>query len=478
MTHRFPLTALLAAAIFILLTAGCQNDTTVDPGGDAEISAAVESAARAGYQTIAHLGTQQQFFAMVSGTSLEVEEIPESIQTLADVNREIDTMRKLRTMAVSAKGGNTIQSDSLLWFQEWTNPIAGTAGRRAAIWDPVTGEGRLYQVIHQFPALVRLQYDSTEFRIYFGPSLTDTSDDRLRGIDKLSRFADDFFIDEVIDRVDVTDYDAGNDVSGATGTNRVIYRAAGPLVERLRSFEFNPDGSGTIGERLDYDDNTWRESSVTFFDDYRGEFSERWRTGTTVSGSFDLLQDNNRAALTRLVTFANHPWLSTAEHLATYELDPVDSSSSGVLTQRLTFRNGNLDTARVAVDRFREQDVWKERFRITTSKDGQSDILVSYFDGFHEYEGTHVDRDGRYARFNGVEYDDGSGELWLSVWASESAWQNGDDPLLTLHLIYNGDGGGSGEITEAGTTYRVTFDAGGRITVADPGGATAEVAGD
>jgi hypothetical protein len=165
------------------------------------------------------------------------------------------------------------------------------------------------------------------------------------------------------------------------------------------------------------------------------------------------------------------------EQSAEYTLDPQDSSSISVLRQKIFFRNGGLDTTRLDVERFLDGGNWKEHFIEQTSRRGQNDFTVIYYDEYKEFEGEHTTPQGFYILFNGIEYVSGNGELWLEVYASEQAYLNGEPPLLTLYIVYNGDGSGSGEIAEDGKSYNVTYKVNGEIEVRDRDGNLATLSG-
>lgn len=472
--------------ILLLLLAGlwisaCNKDSTGPqpnpPSNELQLSKEAQGASKAGWQTLNFMKTNEQFSTMVAGQDGFFTDEQGMVNSMAEVRGLVKKGRRVYSLAAQDGSFNRLSGDSLIWFQEWSDPISGTAGRRAFYYNDSTGIGRIYETIFQFPPQVELRYDSTEIIIDFGESLQDSSDDRFLNLSKLSLFNSSFVVQQVEASAQATDWDAQNNVTGALISNTVLYGTQIELLRLQQNGEFNPDQSGSINERLDYRDNTFRQSEVNFYPDFTGDFSEVWRNGITVTGTFDLLEDDNHARITRIITFPENPFVTRVEHTADYTLNPVDSSSVGILTEKVFFRNGGLDTARVEVERSHVSGNAVDHFIIQTSNRGQSDFTVTYFDTYNQIEGNHTTVDGFFVVFNAVEYQNGSGELWMSVYASRQAYENGEDPLLTLHIRFNGDGSGSGEITEDGKTYQVKYAAGGEIEVVDTTGKKASLSG-
>ncbi len=472
--------------VFFLMVLGlmfnsCEESTT-DPGsGTPELQLSEESktASQVSWQLMQVNNTHGQLFDMVSGNASPAGDNLGMINRISQVRKQEQKLKLIYDDVHSSSGFGKVTSDSLIWFKEWTDPIFGTAGRRALYYNDSTQIARFYETIYQFPPRVKLEYDSTEIRAFVGPSLSDSTDDQLKTISKLSLFEQGFFVERMESNVEATDYDEFNNVTGAIANNTVWYGSQTRLRKLIQDAEMNPDQSGFINERLEYRDDTFLERNITFFSNYEGEFSETWRTGTTVDGTFDRLEDDNHAAVTRNVNYANNPFVSQLEQSADYTLDPSDSSSISILTQKVHFQSGRLDTSQVEVNRFLDQGHWVEEFAIQTSNHGQSNFTVTYFDTYKEFEGEHTSPapEAYYARFNGVEYVDGSGELWLRVYESEQAYLNGEPPILTAHIRFNGDGTGDGEITESNQNYQISYSENGEIEVSDDEGNSTTLSG-
>lgn len=456
---------MLAVSSWMLLS-GCDDES--DSGN---LSLSKESAAvgQVGWQMMNHLSTNDQFSEMVEGNELFEDADPELMNSAADVRKEFSKMKPHIKNIQSAGLLSKSTNDSLIWYLEWNDPVSGVAGRQAFYYNQESGFGRFYQTIHQFPQSVQLAYDSTDLQAFLGPSLEDTTDDRLLEIYKLTLFDAGYFVESVEGTVTATAWDVDNEVTAGSASNLVMYGDQTDLDQLQQNVTFNADESFSVSEQLDYRDGTTFSRAVTYAD-FAGTLAETWRDGSTVTGTFDLLEDDNHAAVSRTITLANHPIVSIVEQAADYTLDPVDSSSVAIVTEKVTFNSGEVDSASIMVDRFMEGGLWKEAYVIETSNKGSAAITVTFFDTFKQFEGNHTNVEGFFTVFNGIEYEDGSGELWLSVYASEEAFLAGDLPLLTAHFVFNGYGGGEGSITEGNTSYNVTFSETGEILVSDDNG--------
>lgn len=471
MKHRYLLISIVLTGLALLFT-GCQDnpaDSNLDPD-TAVLSTPARQASQVAWQTISNVRTQEQFSAMIGGSDDFLNEDGELPATIAEVQQNTQLWRQLQNKAAKATPSAKSTGDSLIWFFEWSDSTNGTSGRQAVYYTQSTGIACAYEVIDGFPPQIKLEYDSTALQVFVGPSFDDESDDRLLNVDQLSLFESGYPVESVEVSVEATAWDVNNEVTAANASNTVVYGGQSELQKLIQTATMNEDQSGSYSERYEYRDNTTLLKSITFFSDSRGEFSETWRDGSIVNGTFDVLEDDNKASLTRSIQFANHPLVDRISHSADYSLDPSDSSSSALLVEKVYFKSGELDTARVQADRYLENGFWVEEVDIRTSDDGRTNFLVRHLDTHKEIEGDFEDAEGYYGRFNAIEYPAGNGELWLTIYASEQAYLNNEPPLVSLHIIYNGDGSGNGEITENGESYQLNFTADGEMIATNSDG--------
>jgi hypothetical protein len=446
--------------------------TTTDPGpGDLQLSPAANEGLTSSWQTIHSLNSASEVSEIISG-DLELEESDlGGIYSTSQMQSEFSKMKMSLKAALNDKKTEGIQSDdSLIWFIDWTDPISGVSVRKALYYDKLTGIARYYEAIYQFPPQLRLAYDSTEIKADLNFTLEDSLDDKFLGLYKFTDFKDGFFVEKIEANAEATEWDADNQVSGASLNNHVWYGEHIKIKELVQELQIHPDETGRIFEQLDYRDGTFLQKTVNFYANYTGDYSEIWRNGTQVSGTFDRLEDDNHASLTRVVDFPAGFFLNKIEQAADYTLNLEDSSSHVILNEKIFFTNGLLDTSQLIIDEFFENDLKKTHLVGLKSDGSQADLLVTHFSDYQEIEGNYTGPDGYYSLIEAILYSDGSGELWLKVYESEEAYLNGESPVATIYIHFNPDGSGGGEVTEGNVKYSVQVDQNGEMVVTDDAG--------
>jgi hypothetical protein len=292
----------------------------------------------------------------------------------------------------------------------------------------------------------------------------------------LTSFRPGFFVEEKEGKAIVTDYGPNNEVTGATLHNEVLYGMQTNLEKLTQDFEINPDESGSIAQRLDYRDNTFAQVTVNLYDDYTGDFSEIWRNGTTVNGTFDRVEDDNHGAFDKTINFASGV-LQKLEQAADITIDPTDSTQTIMLSENRYFTNGNVDSCRLNIDEFYEDNLLKTSLELWKNDGSSAELLVTQYPEFDEVEGYFITSEGYYILLTATFYSDGSGDMTLKVYESELAYLNGDPPLLIIIIHFNPDGSGTGRLTENGEEYQIRISPNGTITVVDDQGRTQNVAG-
>ncbi len=476
--NQIRITGMLFLFMVAVLFQSCDKNST-DPGSqDLQLSESVTQGLVSSWQTIHSISSVEDVKELLSGDAELEEGEFGGITSVNQIRTEFNKLKNTLETAVLKNPGEFISNgDSLLWFIDWTDPISGVSVRKALYYNTDTGVARYYEAIYQFPNQLRLAYDSTEVRADLNFTLNDASDDKLLSVYKKSLFKEGFFVEKIEATAEATDYDPNNQVTGAIATNHVWYGDQSRLDQLTQQLEINPDQSGQISERLDYRDGTFLQKTINFYDDYTGDFSETWRDGTMVSGTFDRLEDDNHAQVTRTVDFPNGYRLDQIQQLADVTLNLVDSSSHVLLNEKHLFASGRLDTSQLVVDEYYENGVKKTNLLGNSSDGSEADLLITHFPEYQDVEGNFSGPNGYYSLIHATLYTDGSGELWLTVYASEAAYQNGEAPLASIYIHFNPDGSGNGEITENEIKYNVQVQPSGEMLVQDDRGHSKTVSG-
>ena len=450
---------------------GCEKDSTSPPQNDLQLSPASSEGLVSSWQTIHSLNSLGDLQGILSGDSeVNIGEIG-GLQSIDQIQQQFSKMQVGIAAVLAAPVADGIQvEDSLIWFIDWTDPISGISVRKALYYNSTTGIARYYEAIYHFPAQLRLLYDSTEVKVNLNFTLNDSTDDQFLSLYKLSLFEEDFFVQKIEASATATDYDQYNQVTGAVAANHVWYGEQTDLDELVQNLEINPDQSGHIDERLDYRDETFLSKVINFYADYTGDFSETWRDGTQVSGTFDRLEDDNHASVTRIIDFPAIYLLDKLEQAADVTLNPADSSSHWMLNEKIYFAGGNVDTSELVVDEYFEAGLKKTRLQGARSNGSQADLLVIHYPEYQDINGWTIGVEGYYSLVHAILYSDGSGELWLTVYLNQQAYLNGEEPIASIYIHFNPDGSGAGRITEADKTYDVKVNQNGEMEVQDAAG--------
>jgi hypothetical protein len=462
----------------VLFFAGCEKSTTDPSINQLQLSLASEEGLTSSWQTIHNVNSIGEVHSILEG-DVEIDQSEfGGIYGTQQLQSEFTKFQNgLTTALMSASPDGITFEDSLLWFIDWTDPISGVSVRKALYYSTTTGHARYYEAIYQFPAQLRLAYDSTEVRADLNFTLEDDTDDRFLALYKFTQFKEGFFVQKIEAEAQATDWDTNNEVTGAMASNHVWYREPSRLEELLQQIEINPDESGSINERLDYRDGTFLEKTVNFYSDYTGDFSETWRNGTQINGTFDRLEDDNHASMSRLIDFPNGFFVDNIDQFVDFKLNPVDSTGHILLNEKILFAVGLLDTSQLEIEEYFEGNLKKTHLVAAKSNGSQADLLVTHYPGYDDVDGNYTGPLGYFSLIHAILYKDGSGELWLTVYENEQAYLNGEPPIATIYIRFNPDGSGDGDIAEGENSYSVQVESNGEMLVQDNNGRTKTVSG-
>lgn len=468
--------------IFLLLVlyliTGCEKNTT-DPNNEIlQLSQATTEGLTSSWQTIHSLNSVNEVGGMVSGEFPSEDVELGGIYSTSQMQMEYNKMKEGLNEVTAYHSTEGIQSDdSLIWFIDWTNPISGISVRKALYYYKDSGRARYYEAKYQFPLQLRLAYDSTEIKADLNFTLYDSMDDKFLSLSKFTNFKEGFLVQKIEAGAQATHWDGKNQVTGAVLNNHVWYGSQSKLDQLTQTLKFNPDESGSIQKRLDYRDGTFLQKTVNFYSDFTGDYSETWRDGTQVSGTFDRIEDDNHASITRLVDFPAGRFLDKIEQMADVTQNPEDSSTEILLNEKVYFTSGRLDTSQLEINEYFEGDIKKTHLIASKSDGSHADLLVTHCEEYEEIQGNYTGPAGYYSVIEAILYSDGSGELWLKVYENEEAYNNGQSPIADIYIRFNTDGSGEGEIAEGNLAYSVRVDQNGEMLVTDNEGRKQSVSG-
>ena len=118
------------AAAFLLN--GCVENPGDPQGNTLEVSPQAQLSMQVGWQAVNQMATTEEFEGMVNGQEI-YSDAPQSLNTMPEIKHEIERMKNIRGQAYAEMTANKTTGDSIIWSQEWNDPISGTAGRRIAV---------------------------------------------------------------------------------------------------------------------------------------------------------------------------------------------------------------------------------------------------------------------------------------------------------------------------------------------------------
>jgi len=231
---------------------------------------------------------------------------------------------------------------------------------------------------------------------------------------------------------------------------------------------WNTNGTGTIRHDFNFSDGSDSYAEYTFNADHTGSFEKKRKDGTTVSGTFNQLLDDGYGSYFALVDFPSGYYVDKIEKAATLWLQGADSVAAASYSKKIFFASGKIDSSRSTITT--EETEEGSVTTITSSRPNGAHgtiRLTDNADGSSVMTGFWITWDGYYISVSAEYYVDGSSHMHYEVYASEEAYNNGDDPLVVADYNFNGELGGDGTLTKDGKTYQITFDGSGQGTISD-----------
>ncbi|MGD9899927.1 MAG: hypothetical protein AB7T22_12450 [Calditrichaceae bacterium] len=463
----------MKAKLIIFLSAGilmfgCENDST-STQATLEIDAVVEQSASVGWE-VNRMASSSNEISLLTGendytgdAAIGKINSAEKMKTQA-VNMRIEAVEYLpKQMSLSKTTG-----DSLYYFEESVNQSTGFGVRKALYYNSETGIARFYETIFQFPTWMNMEYDSSEIKISTNYTLEDESDDYIVSLYKLQNFRDSFFINYIESALTVTGYDE-NDVTGFTASMDAYYNEGMNLSHLRQAVVINIDQSGTLREDFDFRDGKTAYNSVTFYANHTGEFSKMLRNGTSISGTFDSVEDDLSGSYTEMIDFPEGSYIDQIYRSAGIEITLPDSILNILLEEAIYFESGNIDSSSAEITVQNISGVKTTVMNIVKSNSAHGTITVEERDSENTISGNWTTRDNYYIVFEAESYFDGSSHLYYEVYLSETAYDNGDPALITGDYTFAPDQTGQGTLFYKGKSYLITFSDSAQAEVSSDG---------
>jgi hypothetical protein len=387
--------------IFYVVLSSCERQITQPEFEEIQLSQATSQGLVNGWQTVHTISTAGNLSSVVKKELPLEKHEQDGLYTTEQLNLGIEKIERSYVPVLKRQNHSFSRSiDSLLWFIDWSDPISGVSVRKALYYDSHTGKARYYEAIYQFPNHLQLKYDSTEIRANLNFTLVDSTDDKVLSFYKHSQYREGFDIEKSTTSAVVTDYDFQNRVSGAILENTVWYSMNNDIEKLFQKLELNPDESGSVNEKITYRDGSLKQKQINFYPNYTGDFSEVWRDGTKVRGTFNRIEDDNHASFSRIVDYpkGNDPISLTQS--ADVTLNQADSSSIVELKEKIQFVEGKIDTTRIIIEEFYQDSQKHNHFIVSKSDGSKADLNVVHYENYQEVSGDFIGKDGYFSLIN------------------------------------------------------------------------------
>ncbi|MBN2423779.1 MAG: hypothetical protein JXR46_13275 [Calditrichaceae bacterium] len=443
---------LLGFIIFI----SCQSNT--EPEKELQVDEQVTEQAALGFEIIELSGSVGEAESMTSGltaldlgTTVALPGMPNMLDQLALLKR--DAFGLMKNIHIS---GNSlrINSDSLIFYDEIN--LVNFVRRTAIYYNPETGIARLYEV-KEGSMFFHLNYDSSEIRIDANKTLYSNEDDKVKSLYQLRLFDDVSFINKIEGEISVTDYE-GTRITGFIAEEHTYYNGLGKLTHKSGSIEVNPDESGTIQEVFDFSDGTSSTSMITFYNNYTGIFSRTYRNGILVSGSFNRIEDDLYGNYSETIDFPDKHYVDKIMKYAEVTISLPDTVLDGLFRHVIQFSSGEPDSAQVDFLISHADGVKTTIMEITRHNSAHGTLTLVEDNEGKTLEGEWTTWNGYYVLISGTYLYEGSATLHYEVYASRTAYENGDDPIFVADYTFYPDGTGDGQITHQGGNFNIEFD--------------------
>ncbi|MBN2008214.1 hypothetical protein JW960_02585 [candidate division KSB1 bacterium] len=451
---------LLMSTLFIMFIFGCEL-APVKPEQPLELDATVAALAPFGWnanQIITNTANIEEMTNIASDLKKDGSATQPGVGALAKQATSI--MQEAYRPELMRQGLQKSNGDSLLVFED--NKITGV--RKALYYNAETGMARYYEVKYKFADWRNIVYDSTTLRANLNFTPDNPFDDVLTYWHETQRFKDSFFIQSIIQSLIVTDFD-GKDVTGAKVKKVTNYQPDRFLTTMKQNIQIHPDQSGTLHEELSYNDATRSYKTVTFYADNTGEFEELKRDGTVVSGRFNGVDDDGIGYFEETTDFPVGRYVDRVDKAAHLLVNNSDQSTSIRYAETVLLSSGVSNTDSVRIKSSEEAGTKYTTLECYKHNGEHGALSVTESETGSSLTGNWTTKDGYYIALNAEYYVDKSGHIHYEVFASETAFNNGDDPLILADYYFSPDSSGNGTIAHEGVNYDISFNDSGKADI-------------
>ncbi len=442
--------------LFLLLTFGLILSSCEQNPGSADeplqVDAVVEEQMAFGWEVNRFVASGQEISGLTQNSQF-VED--QEIEELAGIeHQKQEAMRLMKTSKEYLPQVDLLAkplADSLYIFIDDT--IWGV--RKRLYYNSESGLATYSEVKYKFAVWRNIVYDSINVVVDVNYTLSNPFDDMLKTMSRQQLFKSKFFVQEIKSSLLVTDF-TESEITGAEATNEAWYHVDRFLQYLKQYVDLNPDQSGTLREDFEFRDASTAYRTVTFYPDYSGEFAKKLRNGTTVSGSFNSVEDDQQGYYNETTDFPAGRYIDKIYKSAVVSITIPDSVFSVDFEEAIHFDSGRIDSSFVGIETEQDGDVKKTELHVRKANGAYGTFFVEETEEEARLTGEWTTWNEYFITIAAEYYYDGSAHIHYEVYAPP--YTPGDDPILIADYYISPDGSGEGTLSYNGEMYTVLFD--------------------
>jgi hypothetical protein len=434
-----------------LILSACEKNP-VPADQELEVESIVKEQAAFGWEVNRLISSGQDISGLTQNSQYvedqEIEELAGIEQLKQEALRLItDTKNYLPQVNLFTKP----LADSLYIFIDDT--VRGI--RTRLYYNAETGLATFSEVKYKFAVWRNIYYDSVNIVVDVNYTLTNPFDDILKNLFRQQLFEPKYFVQEIKSSLIITHF-TGSEITGAEATNEAWYHADRFLRYLRQYVDLNPDESGTLREDFEFRDATTSYRSVTFYPDYTGEFARQLRDGTTVTGSFNSVEDDQHGFYNETIDFPAGRYVDKIYKSAVVSITLPDSIFTVEFAEAVHFKTGQIDSSNVWIESQQAGDIKKTELRIHKANGAFGTFFIEESEEEAHLTGEWTTWNEYFITITAEYYFDGSAHIHYEVFAPP--YTPGDEPILVADYYISPDGSGNGTLSYNGQIYSVLFD--------------------
>lgn len=353
--------------------------------------------------------------------------------------------------------------DSLVLDRRWTDDKTGVKYHLWIIYNTANGKAVVYTVATNHPGSSPLDRDSTRIVVNTNFTIANDKDDVVELLENAKDYRAAYRLRYEEGRLTPDKYQPGNEPKGGVIEGKRLYASGQDTAQVQERLEYHEAASplGSWARTVHFSDGTRYSEDITF-SKTSVVFNLGHRNGAREQGQFNV-PDENHLSFEKRVTYPSGADPRSIFEKGNFSRHPATKSGEVNFTREEFFSDGS-SKKRTVVIKASEQNGFG-RLEVTEANSDGTSVNWTLQDGpaKAELKGRGINEHKQYVLFNGSFYKDGSGDLHLEVYASQAAYDRGEQPIFKADIHFNPDGSGNGTITSQDGNSTFSFHAAGTL---------------